>query len=63
MPSYPSLYEGFAGCGTPSSSSSDILAWNSLAGGSTKLATTIIKVGIFGYDITCIEEWCAGLIK
>jgi len=63
MPVSVSLDSGFRGCGVPSSTSSDILAWNSLAGGSTKAVTTIIKVGIFGYDITCIAEYCAGLIK
>jgi hypothetical protein len=63
MPSFPKLEDAFNGCGRPSSSSSDLLAWNSLAGGATKSAKTELKVGIFGYDITCVEEWCAGLIK
>ncbi len=63
MPNYPKLEDAFVACGRPQATSPDILAWNSLAGGATKSAKTQIKVGIFGYDITCVEEWCAGLIR
>jgi|688.fasta_scaffold714178_1 hypothetical protein len=45
-------------CGLPTASETDIDAWNQLDGSSSQSANTRIKVGIFGYDMTCIATRC-----
>lgn len=59
MPGSPKLNDVFKGCGLPNPSATDVLAWNKLSGGATKATITELKVGLFGYDITCVAEWCA----
>jgi hypothetical protein len=44
-------------CGYPTATVSDIDAWKTLDVGATSTSTT--KVGLFGYDITCLMESCA----
>ena len=44
-------------CGWPTATTSDISAWMTLEVGATSASTT--KVGLFGYDITCLMEACA----
>ena len=44
-------------CGWPTATTSDISAWKTLEVGATSASTT--KVGLFGYDITCLMEACA----
>jgi len=44
-------------CGFPTATTSDISAWTTLEVGATSASTT--KVGLFGYDITCLMEACA----
>jgi hypothetical protein len=34
-------------------------AWNKLEGGTSKLDTSNISVGLFGYDVTCFASYCA----
>jgi hypothetical protein len=45
-------------CGMPYASQADIDAWNALEGGTSLSDNTEIKVGIFGYDITCLASRC-----
>jgi hypothetical protein len=61
--SYPKLADAYSGCGYPQGTNPDVLAWNALLGGTSKDSKTELKVGIFGYDMTCVEEWCARLLK
>ena len=44
-------------CGWPTATVSDISAWTTLEVGALSASTT--KVGLFGYDITCLMEACA----
>ena len=44
-------------CAWPSPNLSDLEAWGTLDAGAD--ATSEIKVGLFGYDISCIANWCA----
>ena len=43
-------------CPNPLPGASDLAAWGALDGGS---ATSVISVGLFGYDITCLANYCA----
>jgi hypothetical protein len=45
----------------PFASQPDIDAWNALEGGASLSANTEIKVGIYGYDITCLAYKCLGV--
>ena len=45
-------------CGLPNASKTDIDAWNQLDGSSAQSVNTRIKVGIFGYDMTCLATRC-----
>ncbi len=45
-------------CGFPTATTSDISAWKTLDAGTTS-STSVTKVGLFGYDITCLMEACA----
>jgi len=44
-------------CGNPKADASAIAAWGALGGDSLNLSE--IKVGLFGYDITCLAKFCA----
>ena len=44
-------------CGWPTATTSDVSAWKTLEVGALSASTT--KVGLFGYDITCLMEACA----
>ena len=44
-------------CGAPLAGLPDIEAWGSLEGGDDTTAT--LKLGLFGYDITCLANICA----
>ena len=46
----------FTRCGYPSASNTDVEAWNSLDVGD---ATAVLKLGLFGYDISCVAATCA----
>jgi hypothetical protein len=49
-------------CGQPKPTPADISAWNNVKGDSTQ--TAVVKMGLFGYDITCLEHECTeGLTK
>jgi hypothetical protein len=44
-------------CGNPKADASTIAAWSALGGDAANLSE--IKVGLFGYDITCLAKYCA----
>jgi hypothetical protein len=46
----------FSRCRWPTPSSADVEAWNKLDVGT---ATSTLKLGLFGYDITCVAGTCA----
>ena len=45
------------GCGNPKAGATAIEAWGALNGDSSNLSE--VKVGLFGYDVTCIANYCA----
>ena len=45
-------------CTLPDATETDLDAWNTLEGGSSLSADTELKVGIFGYDISCLAIRC-----
>jgi hypothetical protein len=47
----------FNACGNPTAGVPDIEAWGVVEGGDNTKAT--VKLGLFGYDITCIAKYCA----
>ena len=47
----------FVICPTPRHAASDLEVWNTLEG-STDNASAV-KVGLFGYDMTCVANYCA----
>lgn len=51
--SYPDV---IAACGAPTPNNVETAAWNKLKTGAT--ATSSISLGLFSYDITCIEYFC-----
>jgi len=44
-------------CGLPNPSVSDVEAWNQLDGDTSNVSE--VKVGLFGYDISCVATMCA----
>lgn len=56
MPSGATFYEFFYQCGLPTASPDERSAWNVLKTGATGVAK--LSVGLFGYDIGCINEIC-----
>ena len=46
----------FGACGRPLAGYPDIEAWGALEGGDATTAT--LKLGLFGYDITCLAVNC-----
>ena len=44
-------------CGNPKADATSVAAWSALDGDAA--TTSEIKVGLFGYDITCIAKYCA----
>lgn len=44
-------------CGWPNPSTSDLESWKTLT--NTATATSVVKVGLFGYDTSCILGLCA----
>jgi hypothetical protein len=44
-------------CGLAQPSVSDVEAWGKLEGGESNASE--IKVGLFGYDISCLANMCA----
>lgn len=44
-------------CARPWAGTSDIEAWGTLDGGASNVS--VVKVGLFGYDITCMAIFCA----
>ena len=44
-------------CAYPKAGASDVEAWGTLDGGASN--GSVIKVGLFGYDITCLANYCA----
>lgn len=49
----------YRSCGFPQGTPSETSTWNTLADGGS--ATGWVKIGLFGYDISCIKEMCASL--
>ena len=47
----------FNTCGNPKAGATAIEAWGALDGDSSNLSE--LKVGLFGYDITCLANYCA----
>jgi len=47
----------FNTCGNPKADATSVAAWGALEGESVNLSE--IKVGLFGYDITCLANYCA----
>ena len=50
-------YELFQNCPQPKAGASDIEAWGTLEGGAGN--NSVVKLGLFGYDITCLANYCA----
>ncbi len=48
-----------AKCGYPNPSTSDVSTWSTLA--QDAASTSVTKVGLFGYDISCLYSLCAEL--
>jgi hypothetical protein len=44
-------------CGYPTATNTEVAAWGSLSFGTG--ATAVAKVGLFGYDVSCLVEACA----
>ena len=44
-------------CPTPRHAASDLDVWNTLEGGTDNASA--VKVGLFGYDMTCVANYCA----
>ena len=57
MPSTSTLLDYFGICGNPNATPAEIEAWSTLT--MTTSATAEVKVGLFGYDMTCLAGWCA----
>jgi hypothetical protein len=47
----------YLSCGNPKAGATAVEAWGALDGDSSNLSE--IKVGLFGYDITCLANYCA----
>ena len=52
----PDMYRA---CGYPLATPSEVSAWNNLEDNESALAE--IKVGLFGYDISCLASLCASV--
>lgn len=50
-------YQLYLSCGMPLAGVPEIEAWGTLEGGDSMKAT--LKLGLFGYDITCLANYCA----
>ena len=48
-------------CANPKAGASDVDAWGTLDGGDAN--GSVIKVGLFGYDITCLANYCAEQLR
>ena len=59
MSSTLGLTELYRACGSPQGTPDEISVWNELANGGS--ASGSIKIGLFGYDITCIEYMCTSI--
>ena len=51
------ITEIYKACGVPVAGVPEIEAWGNLDGGDATIAT--LKLGLFSYDITCLESYCA----
>jgi hypothetical protein len=49
----------FEQCGYPQASPDEVAAWNNVEFGTS--FTGEIKLGLFGYDISCLAAFCAGI--
>lgn len=47
----------FSACANPKAGATDLEAWGTLSGGAGN--ASVVKVGLFGYDITCLAIYCA----
>ncbi len=47
----------FENCGYPVPSDADLEGWSELAVGDT--TTAVVKLGLFGYDASCLASVCA----
>jgi len=52
------FFEMLSQCTFPDANQTDLDAWNTLEGGSSLSTETELKVGIFGYDISCLAIRC-----
>lgn len=59
MPSSLTLPDLFRACSFPQATPAEITSWATLADGSS--TTGSIRVGLFGYDISCLESMCASI--
>ena len=53
------LSPSYTYCEKPHASGADIAAWNSLSLGTSTNAEMKVKVGLFGWDFTCIYQLCS----
>ena len=53
------MYTGylFNACTNPKAGATDLDVWGKLTGGPGN--ASVVKVGLFGYDITCLANFCA----
>jgi hypothetical protein len=49
----------FAQCGYPQASPDEVASWNNVNFGVS--FTGEVKLGLFGYDISCLASFCAGI--
>ena len=60
MASNMRMLEFFQACGFPRGTS-EVDDWNALDMGTSTDSTTILSVGLFGYDLSCVAGLCAQL--
>jgi hypothetical protein len=51
------VYEAYKFCGWPQATPDEVASWNSLTTGASFTGT--FKLGLFGYDISCVASICA----
>ena len=59
MSSLLTLPDMYRACGYPQATPAEISTWNALETGPSASGT--IKLGLFGYDISCLESMCASI--
>lgn len=51
------VHQAYQYCGWPQATPDEVSGWNELVGGASFTGT--LKLGLFGYDISCVASICA----